>query len=241
MVAYGSELRLPSRHRASSPHSPFHDRSWTAQDQMEIVATRTAELLARANAPVFVATPDMLLDWPAATWLPIIVDTEKWVVGPPPLERERPIVVHAPTNAVLKGSDRIEPTMQRMHDAGLIEYRRVQGIAAADMPAFYGSADIVLDQFLLGNYATAAIESLSTGRLVIAHVDEQVRAHVLASSGREVPVVEATTDTLESVITGILADRPRFRRIAAIGPDFVRGLHDGSATAGILGTFLHGK
>ena len=42
-----------------------------------------------------VSTPDLLLDLPGAVWLPVVVDTELWRPGPPVLEREVPVVLHA--------------------------------------------------------------------------------------------------------------------------------------------------
>lgn len=237
-ISHGSDLRIPSRHRLIDEWSPFNEAGWTRIPELEAKSQVYRELLASAQAPVFVTTPDMLLDWPGATWLPVVVDPAAWQAESPPLVRDRPVVVHAPTNAVIKGSDLIDPAMKRMHDAGLIDYRRIEGVPAAQMPALYTDADIVLEQFRIGTYSVAAIEAMAAGRVVVAHLHDQVREHVRSTHGREIPVVEATIDSLESVLLDVLARRDHYRGIAATGPAFVNGLHNGSATAEALRPFL---
>ena len=240
MLSHGSDLRLPSRHREIDEWSPFHEKEWVDIPVLEDKALRHRELLSRVGAPVFVSSPDLLLDWPDAHWLPTVVDVANWRCEDLPLERARPVVVHAPSRSVVKGSDLIEPVMRNLHDEGLIEYRRVEGVPAAQMPALYRSADIVLDQFRVGNYGVAAVESMAAGRLVVAHTHEQVRDHVVASYGLPVPIVQATVDSLESTVRGIVADRDRYRAIASSGPGFVHLVHDGRASAEALRPFLLG-
>jgi hypothetical protein len=241
MVAYGSDIRIPDRHRTIDEWSPFHEVGWASVPRLRANSEMNRSVLEQVGAPVFVTTPDMLLDWPGASWLPIVVNPDDWVGGAPALERDRPLVVHVPSNPVIKGSDLIEPTMRRLHEEGLIEYQRVQGVPASEMPKLYGDADIVLDQFRIGTYATAAIEALAAERVVIAHLHDQVREHVRLEYKREVPVVQATIASLEEVLRDIVANRDHYRSIAASGPEFVRGLHDGHATAQVLAPFLLGR
>jgi len=187
---------------------------------------------------MFVTTPDLLLDWPSATWLPVAVDQDSWRSNVAPLTRERPVVVHAPTSSRIKGTDLIEPVVRRLHNEGLIEYRRLEGIPSANMPAAIAEADIVLEQFRIGTYSVAAVEAMSSGRLVIAHIHAQVCKEVATRHNRELPVVSCAADNLESLLADVLDDRERYRAIAADGPSFVRAFHSGSASANALESFL---
>src|SRR5690606_40455222 len=108
---------------------------------------------------------------------------------------------------------------------GLIEYRRVEGVPAGDMPRVYGEADVVLDQLRIGNYGVAACEAMAAGRVVVSHVSEVVREHAREAAGADLPILEATADSLEQVLLDVLADRDRARALAAQGPAFVRTLH----------------
>ncbi|MET1016755.1 MAG: hypothetical protein ABWX76_08050 [Leifsonia flava] len=238
MLAHGSDVRLPSRHAVANPHSPYLDESWPDVPGLQKEAERNRALFDRLGLPVFVSTPDLLLDVPYGQWLPVVVDRTAWTSTSDVLARPRPIVAHAPSKSVVKGSALIDPILRKLHDAGTIEYLRISGVPADEMPAVYGSADIVLDQFRLGDYGVAACEALAAGRLVLGHVSVHSRGHVAAVTGRELPIVEATVDTLEDVLTGVLADRDHYRAIAADGPQFVAAVHDGRRSADVLRPFL---
>lgn len=238
VVAHGSDIRLPNRHAAIDEWSPFHPDGWSLTQTLQERAEHNQRVLASLGVPVFVSTPDLLGDWPAATVLPLVVDPDTWRGGSPPLVRERPIVVHAPSNAVVKGTDLIRSVMHDLMARGLIDYREFEGIPSVEMPALIRDADIVLEQFRIGTYSVAAVEAMAAGRLVIGHVHDQVREHVLDEYGTALPVVEATPATLESVILDILDRRDHYRTISSAGAEFASEVHDGRVSADVLRTFL---
>jgi hypothetical protein len=237
MLSHGSDLRSPDLHRRRDQWSPFHDETPLTSSLSEH-SRKNRALLEQLSAPVFVTTPDLLDDWPTATWIPLVVDPSRWQNESPVLERARPRVLHAPTNSWIKGSDLIEPMLLRLHNAGVIEYTRVAGVPAESMPQLYESTDIVLEQFRIGTYSVTAVEALAAGRLVIAHLFPEVRDHIEAVTGVSVPVIEATVDTLEQLILEISANRAKYQSHAALGPDFVGKVHDGHRSATVLSEFL---
>jgi len=190
--------------------------------------------------PSFVSTPDLLEFVPDATWLPVVVELDRWRAAAPdaPLARRRPVVVHAPSNAGLKGSELIAPTLARLHEEGVVDYRPVSGVPSAEMPGIFGAADIVLDQFSLGIYGVATCEALAAGRVVVSHVGDGARAHIRRTTGLELPVVEARAHGLEATLREIVRERERFASVAADGPAFVEALHDGRRSAAALAPFL---
>jgi len=238
LLFHGSDIRTPSVHARSEPDSPFRDGGYPDQDRLERTAARNAALIRSARLPVFVSTPDLLSFVPEATWLPVAVDPESWRAAEPTLQRRRPIVVHAPSRAGLKGTALVSPIARRLHEEGVIEYRELHGVPAADMPGVYGQADIVLDQFSLGIYGVAACEALAAGRLVVSHVSDEVRTRVRAWTGHELPVLEACASTVEDTLRAIADDPAPIRALAARGPGFVREIHDGRRSAAALRGFL---
>ncbi len=240
LLAHGSELRLPSRHVQIDEWSPYAPGRWPDTEVLEEGALRFREILRATGAPLFVTTQEMLLDWPAATWLPLAVPSERWLNDRPVLERSRPIVVHAPTNPYLKNTALVEPALHRLHDEGVIEYRRLPIVTTDEMPALIAQADIVLDQFGAGCYSVASIEAMASGRLTVAHVHEQVRQTVRDRLGLEVPVVSAHPGNLEELLRAVVADPAPYRAIAARGLGFARAAHDGAATSRALEGFLLG-
>ncbi len=239
LLFHGSDVRLPSWHAARNPWSPFRVGSGPVR-ALEETATDNLALARTAEVPVFVSTPDLLALLPTAAWCPVVVDTSRWgALDPVSLARRKPLVVaHAPSRGWIKGTDRIEPTLHALDREGVIEYRRAEGIPHDAMPDFYAAADVVLDQFLLGSYGVAACEAMAAGRLVVGHVDEEARASVRDLTGRELPILEADVESLESVLRGVADDPEAYEGLRASGPAFVGEVHDGRRSAAALAPFL---
>lgn len=240
LVAHGSEVRLPSRHAERERWSPFHEWDDLA-DRLERQARRLGGIINDYDGPTFVSTPDLLIDVPAATWLPVVVDPDRWAAPPPPAERDRLVVLHVPSNTRFKGSHHVDGAMEPLVRSGLVEYRRLEGLAPGDMPAAVADADVVLEQFVLGPYSVTACEAMAAGRTVVAYVSEQVRSHVTSTTGRELPVVQAEPDDLTEVVAGLAEDRAALRDRGEAGRGFVGEVHDGRFSAEVLGRWLHGR
>ncbi|WP_017793221.1 glycosyltransferase [Leucobacter salsicius] len=234
LLFHGSDIRDPDRHIAAEPLSHFRaDPDFTRV--FRGVTARNRELVRAADVPVFVSTPDLLDEIPGAQWLPVVVDPSKWVQTEAPLAPGRPLrVAHAPSSSTVKGTDLIEPTLHDLHERGVIEYRPVSGVPHHEMPGIYGAADVVIDQFRVGNYGVAACEALAAGRIVVSHVSDRVRDLTRERTGEDLPVLEATPGTLESVLTAIAADPVAYRELASRGPGFVRRHHDGARSGQTL-------
>ncbi|WP_139122920.1 glycosyltransferase [Cellulosimicrobium cellulans] len=240
-ICHGSDVRPPAVHARSTRWSPFLDPAFRDVEALERSTARnlrTLEALRDQGVPAFVSTPALLEYVPWATWCPVVVDVEQWRTDEAPLRRDVPVVVHAPSKGVMKGTSLIEPELIRLHQAGIIEYRRAEGLDRQQMVELYRGADIVLDSFRTGNYGAATCEALAAGRLVIARIDAQVRATAERARGASLPVVEADPESLGGVLQRIVTNRGYFREVAAQGPEFVRGLHDGAASARALAPFL---
>jgi len=241
LLFHGSDIRSPDRHIELYKFSPFR-APVTEEDQKltEVLRGKTAEMaewVEQFDGPVFVSTPDLIDDVPRATWLPVVVDLAQWTEGTRvPLEREVPVVVHAPSRPFMKGSDLIEPTLRELESRGLIEYRRLEHIPQAELVGVVQDADIVLDHFVIGNYGVMTCQAMAAGRVGIANIDQRVRDRVPA----EIPTIQADPDSLAEVIEGVLADRDKARAIAAAGRAFVSEYHDGRKSAEALEPWLRG-
>lgn len=234
VVLHGSEVRDPRRHRELEPWSPFQDASTDLCRRLQAGVDDLLPRLGRFDGPIFVTTMDLMAYVPTASWLPVVVDTSVWTPGPPPLQRPRPVVVHAPSRAELKGSGLIEKVVTDLHAQGVIEYRRVQDIPPEKMPEVLADADVVLDQFAIGDYGAVAVQAMASERIVVGHVHERVRTRLPA----DVPIVEATPDTLGDVMVDIAKHRDRYVEAAGRGPGYVEQFHDGTYSVAQLAAFL---
>jgi len=144
-------------------------------------------------------------------------------------------VVHAPSTPWLKGTEQVEAALQPLVDAGRIELRLVTGMMPAQAAELIRSADVVVDQVLLGLYGVLACEAMSAGRLVLGNVGERLRSRVPA----DVPVVEVTPTDIGHVLEAFLRDPSAAREVAGRGPAFVRRFHDGRYSSRVLADFLN--
>lgn len=231
-ICHGTDVREPSQHAELTPWSPYPEDPLTETLQRD--ARENLELLSRLGHPTFVSTPDLLVHVPQAIWCPVVIDPRRFSPAAEPFAGERTRVIHASSNQLQKGSDWIDPALASLIGTGDVDYELISSTPSAQMPGVFAAADIVLDQFRLGSYGVAACEAMASGRVVVGHVLPQVREHVRAKTGMELPIVEATADTLGDVVSGLISDPEQARHIAAQGPAFVARVHSGEMSAGVL-------
>lgn len=233
LLSHGSDARIPSVHAANERWAPYEamDANWVRT--LEQIARHNVDVYTSDPGPVFLSTPGLLEFVPDGTWLPLVVDVERWRTDEPVLQRDRPVVAHAPSSKQ-KGSHHIDPILSDLDARGLIEYRRVEGVPVDDMPGVYGTADIVVDQFGAADYGVAACEALAAGRVVVSHVAPGVRDHIRRETDLDLPIVQADPETLRDVIVRLVEDREEGRATAVAGRAFVETVHDGRFAADVL-------
>ncbi|GAA2227645.1 hypothetical protein GCM10010232_11730 [Streptomyces amakusaensis] len=234
LLAHGGEVRDPGRHRARHPYSLFRDAPEGYEAALTRLAARNRRIAEESGLPVYVTTPDLLLDLPGAVWAPLVVDAGAWTGTRPVMTRRRPLVVHAPSARWTKGTERVLPLLQEYDRRGLIDFRLAEGLPPAEVRALVRGADVVVDQFAIGTYGAFACEGMAAGRPVVAHVDEES----VAACGIRPPIVSATPDTLGAALERLLDDREFAVRTGHDSAAFVREHHDGTATAAALDAFL---
>ncbi|SCL32180.1 Glycosyltransferase involved in cell wall bisynthesis [Micromonospora pallida] len=240
LLAHGSEVRHPVRHRERTAHSPFHTLADDVRDKMTARAERNRRVAETSGLPVFVTTPDLLLDLPSATWAPVVVNVSAWHSDEPVLRRRaglrrrRPVVLHAPSKRWTKGTEQILPVLTSLHDEGVIDLRLAEKMPWTELRDLVRSADVVLDQFALGSYGTFAVEAMAAGRPVLAYLHDEV----VTLMDEPPPIVNATPQTLRDELTALVADPRRAARIGAESVEYAREYHDGRRTARVFEEFL---
>lgn len=238
VVFHGSDIRSPSRHLESHPDSFFRLMDPQTVVKMER-ATHERRVAARESGlPLFVSTPDLLLDLPSAAWLPLALDTTAWQSGGPALARRRLRVLHLPSRRVppIKGTSFIDPVMKRLTTEGVVDYVSPVVVAHEHLPDLIRSVDVVIDQLLTGSYGVAAIEAMAAQRLVLGHVNADVRALV----DHPIPIVDCAPSSLENQVRKIAADPGRYVDTARAGAAFVEALHSGAGAANVLASAFLG-
>jgi hypothetical protein len=236
LIAHGSELRDPDRHRARYEFSYYTDAPEAWIRRLRARSQRNREIIASTDAPLFVASPDLVIDTPQAHWLPFSIDTSPWFTDEPALQRAVPRVLHLPSKREppLKGSDIIDPILRDLARRGVIEYLAPANVPHSSMPDLIRRADIVVDQIRSSFYGVAAAETMAAGRLVIGSVGPRTRAALPENP----PIVDAHPGDFRDVMEDVLSRRRHYAERARAGVAFARRWHDGHASARTLFEFL---
>src|SRR5581483_7733882 len=105
---------------------------------------------------------------PEAEVIPPGIDLRD-VVPIPPSDRQRPIVVHAPSSRRRKGTDEVIAACDQLD----VDLELIEGVHHDEAFARYRSADIVVDQLNAGWYGVFAIEAMALGKPVVTFLHEE--------------------------------------------------------------------
>ncbi len=157
---------------------------------------------------------------PEAHVIPPGVDLDRYREHPPS-DRERPLVVHAPSSRARKGTEHVVAACARLP----VDLRLVEGLPHEQARRLYEDADIVVDQLNAGWYGVFAIEAMALGKPVLTYLeDEPVRATERAFDV-EVPIVSVTAETLRDRLAPLVASVEERRRRGAASRAYVEHVH----------------
>lgn len=236
LIWHGSDVRLPGLHASLEEFSPFLDEDFARPAYRTTAwAHRAADTL---GVPEFVSTPDLLEFRPRATWLPTVVSAEEYSPSPEPPRPHRPVVVHAPSYAPIKGTTFIRAAGEKLAAEGIIDYVEVSGVTRAEVKELVRTSDIVVDSLTVGPYGVASIETMLLERVAVANVWESARNHITGATGLTSPVVQANPLTIEDVLRGLALDPERRATLGKQGRTFASEVHSRSYAAQVLAPFL---
>lgn len=238
LIAHGSDVRHPDLHMEMNGFSYFRDAPFQWVESRRKTARENRDIALGCGLPLFVSTPDLLADLPSASWLPVTTNLAKWSSLPPPQFSYRPRVLHLPSRRIppIKGTEYIEPVLQRLHDERLIRWISVERVAPKYLPLLIGKVDIVVDQILTGSYGVAAVEAMAAGRVVVGGIRaDLIRERVFPDTP---PIVNVDPVNFEVEFRRLLRHPAWCHELASSGPGYVHRYHDGRQAATAMSPFL---
>jgi glycosyltransferase involved in cell wall biosynthesis len=184
---------------------------------------KTPEQLAygrRAGAQI-VGSYDAIRWVPEADVIPPGIDLARYTPVPAS-DRERPIVLHAPSNRGRKGTEHVVAACAALD----VDLQIVEGLPHEEARRRYEDADIVVDQLNAGWYGLFAIESMALGKPVVSYLHEEAVRRTAEAFGVRVPLVPATKETLTETLRPLVASAAERRRIGAESRAYVEEVHD---------------
>jgi glycosyltransferase involved in cell wall biosynthesis len=170
---------------------------------------------------------------PEAEVIPPGIDL-RGIEAAPPSERERPVVLHAPSSRRRKGTEAVVAACAELP----VELEIVEGLDHREAFERYGNADIVVDQLNAGWYGVFAIEAMALGKPVVTFLHDEAVRRTQEAFGVDVPIVSATTETLREQLRPLVENADERRRIGAASRAYVERVHDADVIADrLLGVY----
>jgi glycosyltransferase involved in cell wall biosynthesis len=139
-----------------------------------------------------------------------------------PSERERPVVLHAPSSRRRKGTEHVVAAC-----AGLdVDLEIVEGLDHREAFERYRRADVIVDQLNAGWYGVFAIEAMALGKPVVTFLHDEAVRRTQEAFGVEVPIRSATKETLRDVLRPLASSPHERRRVGAASRAYVEEVHD---------------
>ncbi|GAK00996.1 glycosyltransferase family 1 protein [Geomicrobium sp. JCM 19055] len=148
-----------------------------------------------------------------------------------PNENDVPMIVHAPSHQEIKGTAEIEAAIRRLRDEGYeLHYRRLEHKAREEVVKELAKATIVIDQLKIGTYANLTMEAMASGKPVICFIHEPYRK----SYPNQLPIVQATIDTIYDVLLDLLRRQSEWAQIGQLSRNYVEQFHSYQVVANKL-------
>ena len=202
--------------RATRKKSVFHylgsDIRGKSRDELAYGKRADAEIVGSFDA----------LRWvPEAEMIPPGIDLRPFTPSPPS-DRERPVVVHAPSNRAKKGTEYVIAACEQLP----VELDIVEGVPHDEARRRYRRADIVVDQLHAGWHGVFALEAMALGKPVVVHLKPDVVEQAERAYGTKVPLVPATKETLVDDLRPLVESPALRREIGSASRVYVERVHD---------------
>jgi glycosyltransferase involved in cell wall biosynthesis len=140
----------------------------------------------------------------------------------PPTDRERPLVVHAPSDRKRKGTEFVIAACEQLP----VELDVVEGVHHEEARERYARADIVVDQLNAGWHGIFALEAMALGKPVVTYLREETVDKAERAYGIRIPIVSATKETLVDALRPLVESPALRREVGAASRAYVERVHD---------------
>ncbi|MBI4175147.1 glycosyltransferase family 4 protein [Candidatus Berkelbacteria bacterium] len=221
--AYGADVRLRSVTHALGKYHCYslHPNSYSERPE-KLVKADIAWAMRWADAPISMGdmieyTPGSRNDlfyWP--------IDTDAWQPHYPDPKAKEIVIVHAPNNRIVKGSDYLLAVIERLKKEGYpVKLDLVEKMTNEVAKQHYAQADIFAEQFLIGWHGFTAIEAMALGKPVMCFIRKQE----YLPAWEACPIVNTNPDTLYEDLKRLITDGALRERLGKAGRRYVEKVY----------------
>lgn len=167
---------------------------------------------------ILVSTPDLKEIISESEFYPVMLDLDKFLselnnAVPYQKEPNEIVILHAPSNGPLKGTNHIVEILEEVKKISNYKLKiiipqkhqnkdneTIYSVSRYELFRLYKTADIVIDQMIIGWYGLQSVESLAAGKQTICYIEEKFKTFLFP----DCPIYIADVKTLkETIITCI--------------------------------------
>lgn len=168
--------------------------------------------------------------------VPLRMDVEE-LLKAEPVPHDKLTILHAPTNSAVKGSEYVNKAIEELKEKYDFDYIQVQNMPQSEAKKLYRTADIIVDQLLMGTYGVFAIEVMALGKPVITYITDEMKE----SFPEDLPVISASPDTIKEVLEELIVNGEKRKEAGEKGIEYVKKYHDCRRNAQILRDIYTGQ
>jgi glycosyltransferase involved in cell wall biosynthesis len=139
----------------------------------------------------------------------------------PPSDRDRPVVLHAPSSRARKGTEHVVTACAKLD----VELEIVEGLDHREAFERYRRADVIVDQLNAGWYGVFAIEAMALGKPVVTFLHDEAVRRTEEAFGVEVPIVNATKESLTEALRPLVQSVEERQRVGRASRAYAEEVH----------------
>lgn len=211
------------------------------------IRKRSIEKAEKFADHMYAVNPDLLYFLPPekSTFLPYTMPAmiSEDAKSSPFFEHDTVHIVHAPTDRGAKGTLQILQVLKQLEAEfeGAVRVTLVEHNTNEETLAIMRTADLFLDQVLIGWYGGAAVEAMNMGVPALAYINEEHLQFVPQDMIDEIPIISAHPGNLMDVLRRLIRDREQLPLLSPKMQAFARKWHDPMAVAEMMNPKIIGK
>ena len=229
MTLQGCDARLAAQSNRRNDYTPCAEGKCSAYANCVSTVDAQRQTMIDSVLPlcdrVFYLNPELGHYVPDATFMPYtIVDIDAIDVEAPS-RRERPRIIHAPSDPNIKGTPLILEALDRLKSRFDFDLVLVDGKPHHEAMEIYKSADLVIDQVFAGWYGGFAVEVMAMGKPVAAAIRQADLKFIPSEMREQIPVLSVDPSSLTEDLAKILERRNEWDQIGLAGRQYVERWH----------------
>ncbi|MBE2230659.1 MAG: hypothetical protein IAE96_08455 [Chitinophagaceae bacterium] len=140
----------------------------------------------------------------------------------------RPVVVHAPTQRVAKGSAYILAAVNELKKELDFDFVLLEKMPREEALSRVRDCDIFIDQLILGSHGLASCEAMAFGKPVLCYIMPAVYANGLPA---DCPIVNTSPDTIKENLRELLLNEAKRKELGRQGKVYAENWLDAGKAA----------